>query len=66
MGKSKDVGLGGLVGALDGLGYLIDGTAEARIAASIHDGRGASVGRQVSRRRRDGARSGGSALGAGR
>jgi hypothetical protein len=43
VGKGEDVGLGGLVGALDGLGDLIDGAAEARIAASIHDGRGASV-----------------------
>jgi len=57
MRKGKDVGLGGLVGALDGLRDLIDGTAEARIAASIHDGRGASVEYLMGCRKRDGARS---------
>jgi hypothetical protein len=58
VGKGKDVGLGRLVGALEGLGDLIDGTAKARIAASIHDGRGASVGWYVNRRKKDGAWSG--------
>lgn len=43
MGKGEDVGLGGLIGRLDGLRDLVDGPAEARIAASIHGGRVASV-----------------------